>query len=88
MNVISFVEVVGKTKAGEPSVRTHKLWWAICDVCGEGTWTSNLQREPCASCGASLCNRKAICCEECRHPVGLACRMTPRCGGRHRKEET
>lgn len=85
---IEFVEIVGKTKAGKPSIKTHRLHWAICEVCAEGTWTSSLTRGACESCGAKRCNRKAICCDECRHRVGLRCRMTPHCPGRHRKEET
>lgn len=31
-------------QSGKPSIETHRLWWAICDGCGEGIWTSRLAK--------------------------------------------
>jgi RNA polymerase-binding transcription factor DksA len=60
---VTFVEIVGRTKTGKPSRKTHRLDWGICDACGEGIWSSRIKA------------------------TGLTCRMTPRCPGKHRKEQ-
>ncbi len=76
-------------KSGEPSIETCSLWWAICDTCGEGTWTNNFTKGKCLSCQRpdSKCapTKGRPCCGECEHDLGLNCRMTPHCKGKHRK---
>lgn len=42
--------------------RSHKIHLGLCDVCFEGTWITDLDRN------------------------GKACRMTPGCPGRHRRD--
>lgn len=43
--VHEFVEITGKRKDGKPSIKTHRLHWAVCDGCGEGIWTSRLTKK-------------------------------------------
>lgn len=64
-----FVERIGVRKNGQPSIRTVKHHWAVCDTCGEGTWV--LARD--------LKKTKTD------QRSGKACRMTPHCSGKHRR---
>lgn len=68
---IEFVERIGKRKDGKPSIKTHRHWWAICDQCGQGMWVAT---------------NRLIKTKDDPRP-GLKCRMTPKCKGKHRKQE-
>jgi hypothetical protein len=68
---VIYVERTGKRKDGKPSIRTHRHYWSICDVCGEGTWVA--------------ANRLARTKDDPR--PGLRCRMTAHCKGKHRKDD-
>jgi hypothetical protein len=81
LTVIEFVEIVGKTpKTGKPSRRTHRLDWAVCDVCGEGIWSSRIA-------ATAVYDRETGALLRGDPVPGMTCRMTPRCSGKHRKIE-
>jgi hypothetical protein len=68
---ITYVERTGVRKDGKPMIRTHRHHWAICDVCGEGCW---------------ILSSRLTKTKDDSQP-GLRCRMTPRCKGKHRKDD-
>jgi len=68
---VVYVERIGKRKDGKPRIRTHKHYWAVCDQCGVGAWVA--------------ANRLVKMKDDPR--PGLRCRMTPRCKGKHRKDD-
>jgi hypothetical protein len=67
--VVKFTERTGIRKNGNPSIRTITHYWAICDVCAEGTWV--------LSSGLAKTKTDPL--------PGRKCRMTPKCEGKHRK---
>ena len=69
--VTEMVEIVGVRKDGKPKIKTTKHYWAVCDVCGEGTYVVS----------TGLTKRKG----DPDPTPQRACRMTPRCTGRHRR---
>jgi hypothetical protein len=69
--VTELVECTGVLKSGKPRRKTIKHYWCVCDCCGEGTYVV----------GSGLTKKKGFPDEA----PGRACRMTPRCPGRHRK---
>lgn len=78
---MTFIERLPQLKKdGSHRTKTVHHYWCVCDQCGEGTYVlgSNLKK------AYGMVNGERVVTD----PVpGRACRMTPKCNGKHRRTD-